>query len=413
MSDRRVVVTGMGVVTPLGCTLEGFWQRLIHGDCGISRMEEFVQANFPVQIGAVCQDFDPLQFIEGRQIKRLDRCAQLGISAAKLAVADSGIDFVKMNPLRSAVIIGSGVGGMATIEQQHMRLREKGVRQVSAFTIARLILNATSGHISMEYGIRGPVLALATACASSNNALAEAINYIRRGDVDVVISGGTEDAITQLGIAAFAAMKALSTRNDDPRGASRPFDRDRDGFVMGEGAGILILEELEHAKARGARIHAELTGYGITADGYDVVQPHPEGEMAAHAMQLAMNMARIRPDQVNLISAHGTATTLGDVAETKAIKKAFGEMAAKIPITATKSSIGHLLGAGGAVELIACILSIRDGIIPPTLNLENPDPECDLDYTPLKARQAPVDIAVNNSFGFGGHNAVTIVRRFS
>ncbi len=413
MSDRRVVVTGMGVVTPLGSSLEGFWQRLINGESGIRHIDDLARDDFPVHFGADCRDFDPNQFIDGRQAKRLDRSAQLGLAAAKMAAADSGIDFTKTDPARVGVMLGSGVGGLLTIEHQHVRMIEKGPSKISAFTIARLMLNAASGHISIEHNARGPVISVATACASSNNAMAEAYNYIRRGDVDIAFTGGTEDTLTPLGIAAFAAMKALSTRNDNPQAASRPFDIDRDGFVMGEGAGIMILEDLEHARRRSARIHAEVVGFGLTADSFDIVQPNPDGEFAARAIELALAMARLSPDQVNLISAHGTATTLGDIAETRAIKRAFGPYAKQTPITATKSSIGHLLGASGGVEMITCILAMRDGIIPPTLNLEHPDPECDLDYTPLKAREARINVAVNNSFGFGGHNAVAVVRRFS
>jgi 3-oxoacyl-[acyl-carrier-protein] synthase II len=413
MSDRRVVVTGMGVVTPLGSSLEAFWRRLIDGESGARHIEAYSRGGFPVQFGCECRDFDPLQFIDGRRIKRLDRSAQLAIAAAKMAVEDGGLDPSKIDPCRMGVVIGSGVGGLSTIEEQHLRLLEKGVGKVSAFTIARMMHNASSAHISLDYNVKGPVISLATACASSNNAVAEAVNYIRAGHVDVVFTGGTENAMSPLGVAAFSAMKALSTRNDDPPAASRPFDRDRDGFVMGEGAAVLILESLEHARKRNAKIYAEVAGYGASADSFDIVQPNPEGEMAARAMDLALKMARLNPDQVDLINAHGTGTILGDIAETRAIKRVFGPAAPRIPITATKSSIGHLLGASGGVELVACVLGIRDGIVPPTLNLEHPDPECDLDYTPLRARELRIDVAVNNSFGFGGHNAVVIVRRFS
>jgi 3-oxoacyl-[acyl-carrier-protein] synthase II len=413
MSDRRVVVTGMGVVTPLGNTLEDFWRRLVRGESGVRVIEEFARANLSVRFGADCREFDPLKYIDGREVKRLDRSAQLGIAAAQTAAADSGIDFEKTDPYRGGVVLGSGIGGISTIEEQHRRMMERGAGKVSAFTIARLMINAVSGYISIKHHIKGPVISIATACASSNNAIAEAFNYIRRGDVDIMFTGGTEDTLSLLGVSAFACMKALSTRNEDPPAASRPFDRDRDGFVMGEGAGILILEELSHAVKRGARIYAEIIGYGITADSYDIVQPDPDGEMAARAVRLALGMAGVGLSEVNLISAHGTSTILGDIAETRAIKKVFGDRARSIPITATKSSIGHLLGASGGVEMITCLLAMRDGIIPPTINLENPDPECDLDYTPLKAREAKVDVVVNNSFGFGGHNAVVIARRFA
>ncbi len=412
MSDRRVVVTGLGAVTPLGSTTETFWRGLIDGESGVRTVETFVKAGFPTQIGAECLHFDPLEYIEARRLKRVDRCGQLAIAAAKMAAADSGIDFAKTDPVRTGVVLGSGIGGISTIEEQHLRLLNKGANRVSAFTIARLMINAASGHISMDHNVKGPVISVATACASSNNAVAEACNHIRRGEVDIAFTGGTEDALSLLGMSAFCAMKAVSTRNDDPPAASRPFDRDRDGFVMGEGAAVMILEELDHAKRRGARIYAEIAGYGSSADSYDIVQPHPDGEMAARAVSLALEMAKLGPDEVDLVSAHGTGTVLGDIAETRAIKRVFGDKACDVPVTATKSSIGHLLGASGGVELIACLLAIRDGVIPPTLNLEHPDPECNLDYIPLKARELRVDVAVNNSFGFGGHNAVVVVRRF-
>ncbi len=412
MSDRRVVITGMGAVTPLGSALESFWRGLIRGQSGVHSIERYEESGYPVHFGAECRDFDPLAYIDRRRLKRLDRSAQLAVAAARMAADDSGIDFHAADPCRTAVVLGSGVGGLSTIEEQHLRLLQKGAKRVSAFTIARLMLNAASGHISLDHNVKGPVISVATACASSNNALAEGVNCIRRNEVDIAFAGGTENAMSPLGIVAFSAMRALSLRNDDPQAASRPFDRDRDGFVMGEGAGLMILEELEHAKRRGARIHAEVVGFGCSADSYDIVQPHPDGEMAARAIEQAMKMAQVGPDHVDLISAHGTGTPLGDVAETRAIKRVFGSRAKQIPITATKSSIGHLLGACGGVEMITCILAIRDGVVPPTLNLEHPDPDCDLDYVPLEPRELRVNVAVNNSFGFGGHNAVVVIRRF-
>jgi len=412
MTDRRVVVTGLGAVTPLGNTPETFWRRLIGGESGVRTIDALVQRNFPVTFGAQCSEFDPLEYIDGRRVKRLDRCAQFAVAAAKMAAEDSGIDFDKTDPYRVGIMLGSGMGGISTIEEQHCRMLEKGVNRVSAFTIARMMPNAPSGQISLDYNARGPVTAVTTACASSNNALADAVHYIRRNEVDIVFAGGTESALTLLGIAGFSAMKALSKRNDDPQSASRPFDRDRDGFVMGEGAGLMILEELAHAKRRGARIYGEIVGFGCSTDSYDIVQPHPDGEVAARAVEMSLKMAGVSPDQVDLISAHGTGTTLGDIAETRAIERVFGPAANGIPVTATKSSVGHLLGASGAVEMLACLLSIRDGIIPPTLNLENKDPECDLDCVSLHSRESRVDVVVNNSFGFGGHNAVVVARRF-
>ncbi len=413
MTDRRVVVTGLGAVTPLGNTTETFWRRLVDGESGVRTIDTLVQQGFPVTFGAECSEFDPLRYIDGRRIKRLDRCAQFAVAAAKMAAEDSGVDFDRTDPYRIGIMLGTGMGGVATIEEQHRRMLEKGVNRVSAFTIARMMLNAASGQISLDFNARGPVTTVATACASSNNALADAVYCIRRNEVDVAFAGGTESVLTQLGVAGFNAMKALSQRNDDPQRASRPFDRDRDGFVMGEGAGMMILEELAHAKRRGARIYGEIVGFGCSADSYDIVQPHPDGEVAARAVEMALEMAGVSADQIDLISAHGTGTTLGDVAETRAIRRVFGPAADGIPVTATKSSVGHLLGASGAVEMLACLLSIRDGIIPPTLNLENPDPECDLDYVPLRARESRVDVVVNNSFGFGGHNAVVVARRFA
>jgi 3-oxoacyl-[acyl-carrier-protein] synthase II len=410
MGHRRVVVTGMGVVTPLGVSVTALWDGLIGARSGIRRVSRFDPTPYDVQIGGECLDFDPGDFIEHRAAKRMDRFAQFGFAAAKMAVADAGLDNGKFDPTRAGVILGSGIGGLRELEEQHKRLLSKGPGRVSAFTIPKLMANAGSGHISIELNFQGVNTAVSTACASAGHAMGDAFSAIRRDLADVMITGGAEAALTPLGLAAFAAMKAISTRNDEPERASRPFDKDRDGFVLSEGAGALLLEELEHAKARGARIYAEVIGFGATGDAGDMVQPDPEGHGASRAMIAALADARINPDEIDHINAHGTSTPLGDIAETRAIKKVFGPAAGKIAVSSTKSAIGHTLGASGGIEAVACIKAIENKAVPPTLNLENPDPECDLDYVPNVARDARVKIAMNNSFGFGGHNACVIFR---
>ncbi len=335
------------------------------------------------------------------------------MAAAKMAMEDSGLDLEKTDRTRFGAIVSSGIGGLNTLEQQHTTLITKGPSRVSAFTIPMLISNMASGFISMEYGLQGPNLCIVTACATSNNAIGESWRIIKFGDADMFLAGGAEASIVAIGLAGFAAMKALSTRNDEPQRASRPFDRDRDGFVMSEGAGIVLVEELEHAKARGAKIYCELTGYGLSADAYHMTAPPETGEGAARAMQIALDHARTRPDQVDYVNAHATSTGLGDIAETRALKTVFGEHAKKVSISATKSMTGHLLGGAGAIEMAACALAIRDSVIPPTINLENPDPQCDLDYTPNVAKEKKVRIAINNSFGFGGHNATLVAAEYN
>jgi 3-oxoacyl-[acyl-carrier-protein] synthase II len=406
---RRVVVTGFGAVTPLGCKVEELWARVCSGESGIRTIERFDASCFRSQIGGEIADWSTDGYLPGKEAKRLDRFTQFAIVGAIDAVGDSGIDFSKEDVSRCGVILGSGVGGLREIEVQHTRLLDKGPTKVSAFTVPKMMVNAASGQASIQFGLCGPNAAVATACASASNAIADAVRTIRNGDAEVMITGGSEAAVTPLGMAAFSAMRALSERNDDPAAASRPFDAHRDGFVLSEGAGILVLEELEHAQARGARIHAELLGCGITADGMHITQPDKDGVGAARAMTLALRDGHVDPGDVDYINAHGTSTPLGDEAETRALKSVFKEHARRVAISSTKSQLGHLLGASGGVELVLTILTLQRGIIPPTINYRTPDPLCDLDYTPNEARQQKVSVAMSNSFGFGGHNASLLV----
>ena len=411
MSPRRVVVTGMGLVTPLGETVSGFWDRLVSGESGIAEVDLFDCSRFDVRIGGECRGFDPLRYIDRREAKRLDRFIQFALAASTEAVQMSGLDFGSIDRTRVGVMTGSGIGGLWELETQHLRLLEKGPSKVSPFTIPRLMVNAASGNLSIRYGALGPSTAVATACASATNAMGDALQAIRNGGADVMITGGAEAALTPLGVAAFAAMKALSKRNDAPQQASRPFDRDRDGFVLGEGAGILIFEELEFAKRRGAKILAEVLGFGTTADAEHITQPSESGAGAARAMRNAVTDAGLNPEDIDYINAHGTGTPLGDRAEAVAIQTVFGT-SPKLAVSSTKSAIGHLLGASGGVELITTIMALIHSVAPPTLNLDNPDEGCDLDYVPHQARDLPIRRAVNNSFGFGGHNACLAVGRF-
>jgi len=411
--DRRVVITGIGVITPIGNDLDTFWQNLQNGVSGIGKITAMDASGFDCQIAGEVRNFEPKSvFNNPKDARRTDRYTHLAMAAAKMAMQDSGVDLEKVNRHRFGSIISSGIGGLKTLEDQHTTLMTKGPNRVSAFTIPMLISNMASGLISMEYGLQGPNLSIVTACATSNNAIGESWRIIKFGDADMFLAGGAEASIVAIGLAGFSAMKALSTRNDEPERASRPFDRDRDGFVMGEGAGIVVVEELEHAKARGAKIYCELTGYGLSADAYHMTAPPETGEGAARAMQIALDHARTRPEQVDYVNAHATSTGLGDIAETRALKTVFGEYAKTVSISATKSMTGHLLGGAGAVEMAACALAIRDSVIPPTINLENPDPECDLDYTPNVAKEKKINVAVNNSFGFGGHNATLVVAEY-
>jgi 3-oxoacyl-[acyl-carrier-protein] synthase II len=413
-NDRRVVITGMGVVTPVGNDLDTFWNSLKNGVSGIGKIQAFDTSAYDCQIAGEVRDFDPKQhFKNPKDVRRTDRFTHLAMGAARMALQDSGIELEKTDRRRFGAIVSSGIGGLKTLEDQHTILMTKGPSRVSPFTIPMLISNMASGLISMEFGLQGPNLCIVTACATSNNAIGESWRMIKFGDADIFLAGGSEASIVAIGLAGFSAMKALSTRNDEPQRASRPFDRDRDGFVMSEGAGIVIVEELEHAKARGAKIYCELTGYGLSADAYHMTAPPADGEGAARAMQMALDHAGTRPDQVDYVNAHATSTGLGDVAETRALKTIFGDHAKSVSISATKSMTGHLLGGAGAVEMAVCALSIRDSIIPPTINLENPDDECDLDYTPNIAKEKKVRIAINNSFGFGGHNATLVAAEYN
>ena len=406
---RRVVVTGLGTVTSLSCKVEDLWKRILNGESGIHELRLFDTTQHKVKFGGEVRDWAPSEYITAKDEKRLDRFTQFALVAGVDAVNDSGLDFSKEDPFRCGVILGSGIGGLHEIETQVERLLHKGPDKVSAFTIPKLMVNAASGHVSIRYGLQGPNTAVATACASSTNAIGDAFKAIQYDDADIIITGGTEAAITPMGISGFANMKALSERNDEPTKASRPFDKDRDGFVLSEGAGLLVLEELEHAKARGARIYAELIGYGASADGGHITQPNEHGTGAAQAMERALRDAKINPTEIAYINAHGTSTSLGDAAETKAVKKVLGDHAYKVSISSTKSQLGHLLGASGGVELVLSVLAIRDGVCPPTINYDTPDPDCDLDYTPNQPRQRSVRAAMSNSFGFGGHNASVII----
>lgn len=413
MKDRRVVITGLGVVTPVGNEVATFWESLKNGVSGIGMIDAFDTNGYECRIGGQVRNFEPKDFFKNpKDVRRTDRFAQLAMAAAKMAKDDSGIDLAQTNLDRFGVIVSSGIGGLKTLEDQHSNLVFKGPTRLSPFTIPMLISNMASGLISMEYGLQGPNFCIVTACATSTNSIGESWRMIKFGDADIFLAGGSEASIIPIGMGAFASMKALSTRNDDPEHASRPWDKDRDGFVMGEGAGVVMVEELEHAKARGARIYCELTGYGLSADAYHMTAPPPDGIGAARAMRMALEHAGTNPDEVDYVNAHATSTGLGDIAESRAIKTVLGDHAYKVSISSTKSMTGHLLGGAGAVEMAACVLAIRDSIIPPTTNLDNPDEECDLDYTPNIAKERKVRIAMNNSFGFGGHNATLIAREF-
>lgn len=399
----------MGAVTPLGSGVETYWDGLVSGRSGVGPLTAFDCTAFDTHFAGQCRDFDATDWLDGKLVKRLDRFAQFALVSAIDAVKASGLDFSKEDPYNAGVIIGSGIGGIFELETQHIRLIEKGPSKVSAFTIPKLMVNAASGNISIHFGLRGPSSAVATACASATNAMGDALRAIQRGECDIVITGGSEAAVTRISVGAFNAMHALSTRNDDPQRGSRPFDRDRDGFVISEGAGVLVFEEYEHARKRGAEILCEVLGYGMSADGGHITQPDENGEPAAVAMKKCIADAGIPADSLQYINAHGTSTVLGDIAETRAIKNVFGEHARKLAISSTKSATGHLLGASGGIELIASVMVIKRGVIPPTINLENPDPQCDLDYVPNVARDAHIRRAMSNSFGFGGHNACILV----
>ncbi|MCC9605881.1 beta-ketoacyl-ACP synthase II [Blastopirellula sp. JC732] len=409
---RRVVVTGLGIVTSLSHRLDEFWTKLTAGESGIHDLKLLDTSRFKVKFGGDVYDWNPVDYFDSKEINRVDRFTQFAMVGAVDAISDSKIDFSNYDSFRCGVILGSGIGGLQTIEDQVERLLMKGPDRVSPMTIPKLMLNAAGGNISIRYGLRGPNFTVATACASATNAIGDAMKAIQYDEADVMITGGTEAAITPMGMSAFANMRALSTRNEEPTRASRPFDLGRDGFVMSEGAGIVVLEELESAKARGATIYAELVGYGCSGDAGHITSPDEEGRGAARAMQNALNDGNLKPNQIDYINAHGTSTPPGDVAETTAIKKVYGEHAYRLSVSSTKSALGHSLGASGGIELVISILALKTGTIPPTINLEDPDPKCDLDYTPNVAKQRELKYAMSNSFGFGGHNASVIVGKY-
>jgi 3-oxoacyl-[acyl-carrier-protein] synthase II len=409
---RRVVITGLGVVTALGSTLESFWTGLCEGKSGIAPLTLFDTTEFKVHFGGQVHGWDAAAIFGTKTARHLDRFAQFAMVAAERAVENSGITFENYPPERSGVFIGSGIGGLNEFETQHATMMQRGPSRISPFTIPKLMVNAGSGHVSIRYGLHGPCSAVATACASAANAIGDSLRIIQSGLADVMITGGSEAAITHMGLGGFAALRALSTRNDDPPRASRPFDRDRDGFVLAEGAGVLILEEESFARARGAKIYAELLGYGMSADGLHITAPDEQGRGAARAMTLCLNDARLDANDVDYINAHGTSTELGDLAETKGMKSVFGTHAKKLQVSSTKSQLGHLLGASGGVELVASALAIETNVLPPTINLENPGEGCDLDYIPNVARETRVNHVMSNSFGFGGHNASLLIGRY-
>ena len=413
-SDRRVVVTGMGLVTPLGHDLHTFWQNLITSQCGIDKITSFDASAFATQVAGEVKNFDPSPaFPSPKEIRRTDRYSQFAIYAAWSALKDSGLDLTKENCDEIGAMIGSGIGGLATTTDQHNVLLQRGPGRMSPFTIPMLIGNMASGLVSMYYNLRGPNFATCSACATANHAIGEAWRTIKAGDATVMFAGGSEAAVIPIGIGGFCAMRAMSTRNEDPKTASRPFDKDRDGFVMGEGSGVLVLEELEHAKKRGAQIYCEIAGYGNTADAHHLTSPSPGGEGAARCMKMALRTGGLNLTDISYVNAHGTSTPQGDICETQAIKTVFGDHARKLVVSSTKGATGHMLGAAGAVEMAACALAIKHGIVPPTINLQNPDPECDLDYVPNTAREMPVNAIVNNSFGFGGHNSTIAAKKFN
>jgi len=412
-TERRVVVTGLGVVSPLGNDLETFWSQLLAGQCGVDKIKSFDAAGFDTQIAAEVKNFDPTPaFPSPKEIRRTDRFSQFGVYAGWQALRDSGMDLTQVNRDEVGVFFGSGIGGLQTTAEQHKILLERGPGRLSPFMIPMLILNMASGLFSMYYKLRGPNFATCSACATSSHAIGEAWRTIKMGDAQIIYAGGAEATSVRIGIGGFCAMRAMSTRNDEPKRASRPFDKERDGFVMGEGAGVLVLEELEHAKKRGARIYCEMVGYGNTADANHVTAPAPEGEGAARCMRMALRNAQLNPEDISYINAHGTSTPQGDIAETQAIKTVFGAHARKPAVSSTKGATGHMLGAAGGVEMAICAKAIQTGTVPPTINYEVPDPECDLDYVPNTARQREVNAVVSNSFGFGGHNASIVAKKF-
>jgi 3-oxoacyl-[acyl-carrier-protein] synthase II len=410
--SRRVVVTGLGTVSPLGNTTDEFWAGLREGRSGIGPITKFDATGFPTRIAGEVRNFDPLKYVDRKEARRLDPYLMYAIAASIMAVEDAGLDPTKTDPTRFGVLIGSGIGGITTLLDSHQTMLAKGHDRVSPFFIPMLIVNMASGLVSMRFGAKGPNSSVVTACATGNHAIGDAFKIVQRGDADVMLAGGAEAIIVPLTIAGFCAMKAMSTRNDEPEKASRPFDLGRDGFVCGEGAGVVMVEALEHARARDARVYAELVGYGMTGDAHHMTAPDPEGDGAYRAMRTALADARLAPEDVGYINAHGTSTPYNDKFETLAIKRAFGDHARKLAVSSTKSMTGHLLGAAGGIEAIATILALHHGILPPTINYETPDPECDLDYVPNHARKQDVDVAVSNAFGFGGTNATLVFTKY-
>lgn len=409
---RRIVVTGVGIISPLGTGMEKNWRGIVEGKSGIRRITRFDAVNYPVQIAGEVPDFNPEEFIEKKEIKKMDTFIHYAVAASIMAAKDAGLEVTSENAERVGVYIGSGIGGLPAIEHWHTVLKEKGPGRVTPFFIPMVIINLASGQVSIQLGAKGPNSSAVTACATGNNSIGDAFKIIERGDADAMIAGGTESVITPLCVAGFSSMKALSTRNDVPEKASRPFDKNRDGFILGEGAGILVLEEMETAKKRGARIYAEIIGYGMTADAFHITNPAPEGEGAVRCMNMALKSADVNFEDVDYINAHGTSTPVGDAAETMAIKKVFKEHAKRLAVSSTKSMTGHLLGAAGGIEAVITVLSTYHNIMPPTINYETPDPECDLDYVPNKAREKKINVAMSNSFGFGGTNATLVFKKF-
>jgi 3-oxoacyl-[acyl-carrier-protein] synthase II len=413
MEERRVVITGLGVITPVGNDISTFWKSLKEGKSGVGRTTSFDPTNFDSKIAAEVKGFDPAKYgMSFKDIKRMDKFSQYAVASAKQAIEMAGLDLEKEDRNRIGVIVGSGIGSLHTIEEEHKIFLTKGPSRLSPFLIPMLIVNEAAGQVGIAFGLKGPNSCVATACASGSHAIGDAFRVLERGDADVMVSGGTESCIVATGVGGFCALKALSTRNNDPEKASRPFDRDRDGFIMGEGCGLVVMETLEHAKKRNANILAEIVGYGMTCDAYHITAPDPEGDGATRAMQIAIKDARLNPEDVDYVNAHGTSTKLNDKIETYSMKKAFGDHARKLAVSSTKSMTGHLLGAAGGVEFVVCCLAIKDRVVPPTINYEHPDPECDLDYVPNVAREIDVEVCMSNSLGFGGHDASLIVKKF-
>jgi 3-oxoacyl-[acyl-carrier-protein] synthase II len=409
---RRVVITGLGVISPVGNTVEEFWEALKAGRSGVTKISRFDPSKFTTQIAAEVKGFDPLKYIDKKEARRMDLSEQYSLATAFQAFQDAKLDSNSYDAERAGTVIGSGIGGVETWEKQHGILLEGGPGKVSPFFVPMMIIDMSAGLVSIRFNLKGPNYATVSACASGANAIADAFKIIQRGDAEVMVTGGSEASITPLSLAGFCSARAISTRNEEPEKASRPFDKLRDGFVMGEGSGMIILEELEHVKKRGATIYAEMIGVGMSADAYHITAPAPGGEGAARAMRLTLQDANLRPEDVDYINTHGTSTDLGDISETQAIKKVFGERAYQIPANSTKSMVGHLLGAAGAVELITVIKSMEEGILHPTINQEVPDPECDLDYVPNQSRESKIRVAISNSFGFGGHNITLALKKF-